>query len=311
MTCYYPDGSPSPLDTPCNATAPASHCCSNHASCLSTGYCLGGYDGSPAALTRGSCTDPNFHSGACAQHCKDTYPDRPNYLTIVGATAKGPTYCCNTEYDSGTGTCQNTTEPKPFTLDFGDIIINRQDGSTSSRTVASLPPSSSAVAIGVVTTTAAAVQNETSDTTKTIIAVGVGVAVPLLLLLILFAIMLFYLTRRRRRAERRLTAEMKSNDRKSAEIDALRRATSRSTTTRGTGSRRNRSRGAGSISSPEGSHQRDDGRSISVYEELGEKASMRPQSHQQLDGTMLVELESPTDALTSPTGRRWDGVKMF
>jgi hypothetical protein len=64
QSCYYPDGSLAP-DTPCTTTSGHAACCGPAATCLDDGLCF-----HRGILSRGSCTDENWESEACAGYCR-------------------------------------------------------------------------------------------------------------------------------------------------------------------------------------------------------------------------------------------------
>lgn len=71
-TCYYPDGSISPKDTPCHSPSlggGASACCNAFDVCLDNNLCLA--QGGSELITRGSCTDRTWQSLECSQYCAD------------------------------------------------------------------------------------------------------------------------------------------------------------------------------------------------------------------------------------------------
>lgn len=61
--CYYPDGSTSD-DVPCSDGGDSS-CCGADSFCMDNGLCFGG-----GLVSRGSCTDKSWTSGACTAYCK-------------------------------------------------------------------------------------------------------------------------------------------------------------------------------------------------------------------------------------------------
>jgi len=65
-TCYYPNGNSSAGLSPCNTTAPESHCCRSADVCLTNKLCF-----SPGlnAIVRRGCTDSTFKDAACPQVC--------------------------------------------------------------------------------------------------------------------------------------------------------------------------------------------------------------------------------------------------
>src|SRR5690349_14935985 len=65
--CYFPDGSDSPEDVPCDPSAKYSACCRGVAGsyCMDTKFCR-----EPnGKLSRGSCSDQNWLDPGCAKQC--------------------------------------------------------------------------------------------------------------------------------------------------------------------------------------------------------------------------------------------------
>jgi hypothetical protein len=76
--CFYPDGTISP-DTPCSTDSGHSACCGADSFCMDNGLCFGG-----GIMSRGSCTDENWESDACAAYCKKgetKFQRMPHYTT--------------------------------------------------------------------------------------------------------------------------------------------------------------------------------------------------------------------------------------
>lgn len=72
QTCYFPDGSVSPRDTPCHSPSigdGASACCASSDICLSNALCLG--QTGAALISRGTCTDKTWQNPECPQYCSD------------------------------------------------------------------------------------------------------------------------------------------------------------------------------------------------------------------------------------------------
>lgn len=71
QTCYFPDGSESPRDTPCRAPASgqASACCPYLDVCLDNSLCLA-QTGNEVVI-RGTCTDRTWQSSDCPRYCQD------------------------------------------------------------------------------------------------------------------------------------------------------------------------------------------------------------------------------------------------
>ncbi|KAF5005328.1 hypothetical protein FDECE_8224 [Fusarium decemcellulare] len=78
-SCYYPDGSLSQSDVPCNSGTEASACCAPQYKCLDNGLCQAMQeliDGAGASeYARGSCTDQNWKSEDCLNRC---IPENPS-----------------------------------------------------------------------------------------------------------------------------------------------------------------------------------------------------------------------------------------
>ena len=73
--CYSPNGQTLTTDEPCDPEANASACCPSSAFCLSGGMCI-----EAGTVSRGSCTDANWDSSACASFCREgkTSRQRPS-----------------------------------------------------------------------------------------------------------------------------------------------------------------------------------------------------------------------------------------
>lgn len=76
--CYYPDGSSSSTDFPCDPSAKQSPCCGGGIgnACLSNRLC----QGSDGNIIRGSCTDQDWTSPQCANFCLGMKPAIPIIL---------------------------------------------------------------------------------------------------------------------------------------------------------------------------------------------------------------------------------------
>lgn len=71
QTCYFPNGAAADRDIPCRAPTSnqASACCAYSDICLDNSLCLA--QSGIGIITRGSCTDQNWQSSACARYCQD------------------------------------------------------------------------------------------------------------------------------------------------------------------------------------------------------------------------------------------------
>ncbi|KAK4149902.1 hypothetical protein C8A00DRAFT_18484 [Chaetomidium leptoderma] len=69
--CYFPGGNES-SDVPCDPKAEVSMCCPTESQCLSSGLCLIDETGPSQGISfaRGTCTDQNWDSPLCPQHCR-------------------------------------------------------------------------------------------------------------------------------------------------------------------------------------------------------------------------------------------------
>ena len=183
--CYFPDGSVSPLDKPCNLKARHSSCCRPNDICLDNGYCLGGNDAGPNVLVRTTCTDSTFNDRSCAQFCKDVNPNLA--LVMYLFRYQNPsTYCCGPAdqgIGTGSGTCLFPTlgTSTPFLLQNGNMITNRTTGEVLPLNSTALLPDAAAQVVTVTTTptSAPALSASTNSNSSRNIAIGAGVGVPL------------------------------------------------------------------------------------------------------------------------------------
>ncbi|KZL69274.1 hypothetical protein CI238_09089 [Colletotrichum incanum] len=104
--CYYPDGSISPNDTPCQDRTAESVCCGQGYACLSNGMCQATgkelQKGGATELVRGACTDRSWRSSSCPLFCIN--PETDNVAGGIGiAKCQGTTeelyYCINSVQD--------------------------------------------------------------------------------------------------------------------------------------------------------------------------------------------------------------------
>ena len=187
MTCFYPFGAPNEVDQVCNASAPASHCCSPDSACLSNGYCLNAGRSKPYMLSRGTCTDHTWRSPLCPQRCNDI--SDPASLYIVTDNGADSQYCCSLLRDKGACVSATNESTSPFTIEQGYIITNRSDGSTQPLNTIAAQPSpgteptcSSSPSVHLLT-------NTSRETT-----IGAGIGVPLgALMIVAFVAWIFQL----------------------------------------------------------------------------------------------------------------------
>lgn len=116
--CYYPDGTVSSQDTPCQDESEQSTCCGQGYACLSNNICIATGDEieKPGASTyvRGSCTDKNWRSSSCPSFCING--EAPNYDLLSGGM--------------GIEKCANTTEDMYYCIDSGmeDVDCGEKKG---------------------------------------------------------------------------------------------------------------------------------------------------------------------------------------
>ena len=154
--CYFPDGTTTTPDIPCNQSAidagGHSPCCNELNMCLDNGLCFGG-----GVVSRGSCTDSSWGED-CPQYCKSSMWRSLSMLnssakadiSCLDPTGGNPMYPC--EPFSSTWACgfNNTdcqTGDGTFTMEGGNGFILRGNQ------VAALEGGSSSVAILVEPTT--------------------------------------------------------------------------------------------------------------------------------------------------------------
>ncbi|KAH7077168.1 hypothetical protein FB567DRAFT_608132 [Paraphoma chrysanthemicola] len=164
-SCYYPDGS-FPTDyvyVPCSGTEHTSCCIPSEGDqCLSNGLCY--YPGGEY-LFRGACTDKNWNSPGCFNHCTNktnSYADSYDQIVKCG----NDRYCC---YSDGSTCCND--DSKVFTFSNLSVIkdlatTTRKTGGYSAPTAATatgtLQPSGSSVSRA--STTSAEVKAQATGT---------------------------------------------------------------------------------------------------------------------------------------------------
>jgi len=84
--CYYPDGTTTLSDVPCNSGSEASFCCGYGFACLSNKICMATsltiHRNDTQTYVRGSCTDESWRSGNCPNFC--VQGDDPWYDNMSG-----------------------------------------------------------------------------------------------------------------------------------------------------------------------------------------------------------------------------------
>ncbi|KAM0805009.1 hypothetical protein BDR22DRAFT_885099 [Usnea florida] len=134
-TCFFPDGTVAPRDTPCHdpfLRGGASACCAESDVCLDNNLCLA--QSGPEIITRGSCTDWRWLSPECPQYCPDVEPSNGCDIHVAYTTPDHVIkFCCNLGIIVSNNTCYIPTKgsAEPFSVDAGLVIYNRTSGSTS------------------------------------------------------------------------------------------------------------------------------------------------------------------------------------
>ena len=180
QTCFFPNGDVASRDRPCRASSSdqASACCAYMDVCLDNNLCLAQQGNE--VVSRGSCTDQSWQSGACPQYCQDGKFSHPLFQ-VQGSSCRHAPYCfdydlyktdlrskfcvivnpnlgasiypfqndtsfCCGPGNSSTNTCFRATRGSytPFHVEAGRVIFNRTSGSTS-------PNSSDIVTVTVTT----------------------------------------------------------------------------------------------------------------------------------------------------------------
>ena len=211
----------------CNASAQASLCCQQGATCLTSGLCFLEWDHS---LNTGSCTDRTWTNPSCFHQC----PPSPGNGFYVLYRCNDNLWCCSAgDY---TTSCCNDDNVHLFPLEGTGVVMGGtgfQSGftiaplellQTSKSTAASsavFKPQSTA-AIGNITkaqTPRPEFTASASGALKTGMSAGLGVGLPLLAALI---VALIFLTRLRSRSNSRGTNTDKKTD--GVEMDGNRTA---------------------------------------------------------------------------------------
>ncbi|KAM0713308.1 hypothetical protein Q7P35_000760 [Cladosporium inversicolor] len=88
QSCYFPDGTLSP-DTPCTTSSGHTSCCGSDALCMDDGLCF-----RRGILSRGSCTDKNWESDACAGYCRTESPGGGIAITACSDEGEDSKFTC-------------------------------------------------------------------------------------------------------------------------------------------------------------------------------------------------------------------------
>ncbi|KAK4498914.1 hypothetical protein PRZ48_009424 [Zasmidium cellare] len=174
--CYWPGGTQVDSHTPCNESAPASHCCVSSDACISNGYC--------------------FQQGNAEQWVGEGYALA---LLLVNNTANG-SFCCSNGYDPSTNQCNMVTRGsnKAFQIQPGQVIWDRRTGSTETPVNGSVYATVREVSTSTVTSISTAGMVDQHK----MVTIVVGVVVPLGALLILAVVSLVLMWRRLKAVER-------------------------------------------------------------------------------------------------------------
>lgn len=219
QSCYYPDGTITSEQTPCNESEDHSACCRPGDACLSNGYCFGANDAGPNLMTRGGCTDSSFKDQNCPYYCRDAF-SQGNAIMFPVTFGDQTTFCCSPF--NGTA-CWATTRGsnQPFVVQNGNFITNRSTGEARPLNSTSAPNPGGPSTVTVTSTatgpatlspdsgyTSAAVQAKSISAHDA--AIGAGVGIPLGALLLVAIILLLLQTRRRKQQEQLFIQERES-----------------------------------------------------------------------------------------------------
>ncbi|KAM3424555.1 hypothetical protein BST61_g6551 [Cercospora zeina] len=177
QNCYFPDGSLSNHKS-CSADGTPSPCCASNAFCLDNGLCF-----VEGVVTRGSCTDQAWQSGACPGYCKEE--DRNGSIAITPCSFDGTqsTFTCGLN-NSGCGNASQT-----FSLPGNSDLVLRpaQVAALVGPVLSSAAAQASASASGRATATetscasAHAIPSGRCFTAGQMAGLGVGLGIPFLI----------------------------------------------------------------------------------------------------------------------------------
>ncbi|CAK1358095.1 hypothetical protein CB0940_07254 [Cercospora beticola] len=177
QNCYFPDGSLS-KHTSCSATGTASACCASNAFCLDNGLCF-----EEGVVTRGSCTDRAWKSGACPGYCKEEQRNGSIAITPCSLDGSQSTFTCGLNNTA----CRN--ESRTFGLPGSSALVLRPAQVSAlvapvlSSVAAQASASASEQAQATVTscTGAQAIPSGMYYTPGQMAGLGVGLGIPLLI----------------------------------------------------------------------------------------------------------------------------------
>ncbi|KAF2152385.1 hypothetical protein K461DRAFT_268342 [Myriangium duriaei CBS 260.36] len=170
QTCYFPDKITPSQDIPCNAgSVQGSSCCPADSFCMSNGLCMNG-----GVLSRGTCTDQTWQSGACTDACTNSNLNQNISITPCG----GSNFTC------GLNTTACTTGENVFTISKTPTLVLRPSqiaqlvgGWTHNYTSSQNSSGSSAFSSSASSAT-------TMYPGSTVIAIGLGLGFPLAMALV-------------------------------------------------------------------------------------------------------------------------------
>ena len=218
--CYYPDQTVETSHIICNASAQASLCCQDGATCLTSGLCFSKWD---TSVNTGTCTDKTWTDSSCFQGCPQSNGIDHGFSTLYRcndnqwccSTSGNTTSCCN-DYDvnlfllkevgavmGGTGFQTGfTIAPLELLQTSQSTVATIQSTAATSRSAGTSSALFQSQSTASTSKNVDAGQASASDTTKTGLGAGLGVGLPLLAGLI---VALLFLKRLRSRTNSQRT----------------------------------------------------------------------------------------------------------
>ncbi|KXT11997.1 hypothetical protein AC579_4636 [Pseudocercospora musae] len=192
--CFYPDGTLS-SDTPC-ITGSDSSCCAASSFCMDNGLCFGS-----GIVSRGSCTDKTWQSGACASYCTTKSPGSSIPLTPCAVSNGASTFVCGLD---GTA-CKKNSNTFPMAGGASFVLREAQVAAMVAPVLASMSASASA------SPNSSACTSDALYTGGQMAGLGIGLAIPLLIA----ACAVIFLWQKERARKPRLMYQLPDDDFKS------------------------------------------------------------------------------------------------
>ncbi|MCJ1310972.1 hypothetical protein MMC25_004641 [Agyrium rufum] len=189
--CYYRGGDQAAADSPCDTQSIESSCCGSADICLSNKLC---YSPSSNTLQRGSCTDPTWDNGACA----NTICGNETSSVEVKECPNNPGafYCGNNSSQCTNQTESYTLSPGYFADARNTTVITSTIGLQA--TITYSPPSATATPKASSGSGSGSGSTTNCPSKVSLAAVGAGVGIPLTLLLLLCLLFIWAMQRRHR-----------------------------------------------------------------------------------------------------------------